>query len=86
MSRLHFLIEFLGYADEKVTSPYLFVLTVFAMGTICWYSNSPHLIAMPYSLLGLLFVAFGIALAGRSSALFRKVGTNIMTFDEPESW
>ncbi|MDP2573475.1 isoprenylcysteine carboxylmethyltransferase family protein [Vibrio penaeicida] len=68
---------------KKLLPPYLFVLTVFAMGAVCWYSNSPHLITMPYSFLGLLFVAFGIALAGRSSALFRKVGTNIMTFDEP---
>lgn len=69
---------------KKILPPVLFVLFIIVMGVICWRMGSPHNIYYPYSLIGLPFVVAGLMLAVAGKMLFRKLGTNIMTFDEPD--
>ncbi|MCE0557686.1 isoprenylcysteine carboxylmethyltransferase family protein [Motilimonas sp. E26] len=69
---------------KKILPPVLFVLFIIVMGMICWGMGSPHNIGYPYSLIGLPFVVAGLMLAVAGKILFRKLSTNIMTFDEPD--
>lgn len=69
---------------KKILPPILFIIFVLAMALICWIMGSPHTINYPYNLIGLLFVAAGTLLAVAGKRLFNRLGTNVMTFDEPD--
>ena len=69
---------------KKLLPPILFVLFVIAMALLCWSLGSPHQLSHPFTLVGLLFVAAGLMLAISGKKLFKKLGTNVMTFDEPD--
>lgn len=68
---------------KRLLPPVLFFLLAVLMGFVCWGLGSSHYIAYPFNLAGLLLVAGGIGMAMYHSALFRRRGANIMTFDEP---
>lgn len=67
---------------KRILPPTLFLLFVFAMGLISW--TLPHLLHMPFHLLGLPLCLLGLALAVHSKRLFKRLNTNIMTFDAPD--
>ena len=69
---------------KKLLPPILFILTAVVMGIVCWGTGSEHNILYPYNLFGLFFLAVGLGMASWGSRLFRRLGTNIMTFDEPD--
>lgn len=69
---------------KKILPPILFILFIIGMGTICWGIGSPHNIAKPFSFVGLIFVITGLLLAMIGKRLFKKLGTNIMTFNNPD--
>ena len=69
---------------KKVLPPSLFVVFVCAMVIANWVSDELQLIAFPYSLSGLVFIFAGLLLAASGSRLFKKVDTNILTFDKPD--
>lgn len=69
---------------RRILPPVLFVFFVIAMGVVCWGMESTHNIASSYILIGLPFVIVGLGFAVAGKVLFRKIGTNIMTFNEPD--
>ncbi|WP_085909136.1 methyltransferase family protein [Kiloniella majae] len=69
---------------KKLLPPVLFLLFVILMAVSCWLQGSPHHVPENYHLLTLPVVIAGLILAFSSSRLFRKKGTNIMTFGEPD--
>lgn len=69
---------------KKLLPPILFILTAVVMGIVCWGTGSEHNILYPYNLFGLFFLVVGLGMASWGSRLFRRLNTNIMTFDEPD--
>ncbi len=69
---------------KKLLPPILLLLFITLMGLICWATDSPHLISVPYVWLGLPFILLGLALSAAGKYLFKVRQTNIMTFDEPD--
>ncbi|WP_043320687.1 isoprenylcysteine carboxylmethyltransferase family protein [Microbulbifer sp. HZ11] len=67
-----------------VLPPTLFVLFIIIMGAAWWQIEPSYHLAFPYNLIGLLFIASGLILSSSGKALFRKLDTNIMTFDKPD--
>ncbi|MBX2846709.1 MAG: isoprenylcysteine carboxylmethyltransferase family protein [Acidiferrobacterales bacterium] len=63
--------------------PFLFMIFIIAIGLACWGLGSPHKLVYPYNLIGTPFIGIGLLLAAAGKNLFKKLGTNIMTFDEP---
>lgn len=68
---------------KKLLPPILFLIFVICMGLICWITGSLQQIYFPYILAGLPAVVIGLLLAATGKRLFKKLNTNIMTFDEP---
>ena len=54
------------------------------MGIICWGSGSPHNISSVYTVIGLPLIMSGLLLAMVGKKLFKRLGTNIMTFEKPD--
>ena len=46
--------------------------------------DSLHTVNYPYNLLGIFGVAIGLFISIKGKALFKTLGTNIMTFDNPD--
>ena len=69
---------------KKLLPPILFILTAVVMGIVCWGTGSEHNILYPYNLFGLFVLVVGLGMASWGSRLFRRLNTNIMTFDEPD--
>lgn len=74
---------------KKLLPPILFALIVCVMAVICWGQTkwgggSPHNVIRNYNFLAIPLVLAGLFLAMAGSRLFKKKGTNIMTFDEPD--
>ena len=68
---------------KKLLPPVLFILSIVVMGLVCWATGSEHYIPYPYNLIGMVWLAVGLGMAFWGSRLFKKLGTNIMTFAEP---
>lgn len=68
---------------QKVLPPQLFILFAVSIPLVGWLLGALHHIPYPYNLLGIPMVVFGIGIASRGKTLFKKVGTNVNTFDEP---
>lgn len=68
---------------KQLLPPVLFVIFILVMTAINWVLAPSHLVYYPYNLIGLLFVSMGLMLAITGKKLFKKLNTNIMTFDEP---
>jgi protein-S-isoprenylcysteine O-methyltransferase Ste14 len=69
---------------KKILAPVLYLIFVVAMGAICWCVGLPHNLTYPYSLIGLVLVIAGLLLAITGKKLFKRLGANIMTFEEPD--
>jgi protein-S-isoprenylcysteine O-methyltransferase Ste14 len=69
---------------RKLLPPHLFVIFVLAMGFVCWFFGFTHLIKYPYNLFGLPLLIAGLLLAQLSKNHFRKVKTNVNTFEKPD--
>ena len=69
---------------KKILPPILFAIFLIAMCLICWGSGSPHRMIYPYNLIGVPFFAAGLMLTVTGKRFFKQLGTNIMTFDEPD--
>ncbi len=69
---------------KKLLPPVLFLFFVTLMAVICWLQGSPHHVPERYNLLSARFVILGLGLSFLGSSLFKKIGTNIMTFGEPD--
>lgn len=70
---------------KKILPPFLFMMFVVIMGGICWGMGSLHNVIYPFTLIGLPFIVAGLLLAIVGKRLFRRLGANIMTFDEPSA-
>ena len=68
---------------KKLLPPVLFAIFAICMGLVCWALDSPHTLSFPYALIGLFFFVPGLGISIYHSRLFKKLGVNIMTFDEP---
>jgi protein-S-isoprenylcysteine O-methyltransferase Ste14 len=68
---------------KKILPPVLFLIFASAMAVICWALGSPHNLSIPLNLAGILLIISGLGISAYHSRLFRLLGTNIMTFDEP---
>ncbi len=69
---------------KNILPPALFIIFVVVMGSICWGMGSPHNVTYPYAIIGLSFVIAGLLLAVTGKKLFKKLDTNIMTFEKPD--
>jgi len=69
---------------KLILPPILLILFVIAMGIICWGTGSPHNLNYPNTLIGLVLLIAGLLLALVGKSLFKKMGTNIMTFGKPD--
>ncbi|KLN61673.1 membrane protein [Kiloniella spongiae] len=69
---------------KKLLPPVLFLFFVIAMAVACSLQGSPHHLSGGYNLLAVPFVLLGLGLSFMGSSLFRKIGTNIMTFGAPD--
>jgi len=69
---------------RNILPPILFLIFVIVMGGLCWTMGSPHNLLYPYTMIGLPLVFSGILLAMVGKKLFKKLGTNIMTFEKPD--
>ncbi|AGH80856.1 isoprenylcysteine carboxyl methyltransferase [Psychromonas sp. CNPT3] len=69
---------------KNILPPILFLIFVVVMGVICWMMGSPHNISGYYTMIGLPFVIIGFLLTLVGKSLFKRLGTNIMTFDKPD--
>lgn len=70
-------------AAHKLLPPLLFIVLAIAMAGICWALGSPHLIAYPFAGTGAILLAAGLGIAIYHSRLFKRVGANILTFNQP---
>lgn len=68
---------------QKLLPPVLFLIFIIAMGLMCWSISATHLLIFPFNLIGLPIISAGLMLAMTGKQLFKKLETNIMTFDEP---
>lgn len=68
---------------KKLLPPFLFLIFVLLIISVCWALGSPHTIGYPYRLIGAVFLLFGLGVTIYNSNFFKKVGANIETFDEP---
>lgn len=70
---------------KKLLPPALFVLFAIAMGIICWGFEFTHTILFPYNMVGIPLLLGGIILAQASKNVFVTTGTNVHTFDDPDT-
>jgi protein-S-isoprenylcysteine O-methyltransferase Ste14 len=68
---------------KKLLPPTLFLICIVTMVVLWWLVPIKQLGSFPMNLLGLLPLISGVGLSTRGSEKFRKLGTNIKTFDEP---
>ena len=69
---------------KKLLPPILFIMSAVGMGFVCSGIGSNHNILYPCNLVGLPFLFIGLGMAIWGNRLFHKLGTNIMTFDDPD--
>ncbi|MCY3793367.1 MAG: isoprenylcysteine carboxylmethyltransferase family protein, partial [Gammaproteobacteria bacterium] len=69
---------------HRLLPPKLLILTALAMVVLRVALPGLIIISTPWNLLGLPVLCAGLALAIVASRLFETVGTNIMTFDNPD--
>ena len=69
---------------KKILPPVLFIVFIVVMVVTCWLMDSLHTVNYPYNLLGIFGVAIGLFISIKGKALFKTLGTNIMTFDNPD--
>jgi len=69
---------------KKILPPILFLIFVVTMGATCWGIGSPHKLTHPFTLAGLPLILMGLGLSIVGKKLFQKMGTNVMTFEQPD--
>ena len=69
---------------KKLLPPLLFILFAILMGFLCWGFGFKHNILYPFNLIGLPFLVTGLLITQASKNLFRKLKTNVYTFNEPD--
>ncbi len=69
---------------KKLLPPVLFVIVVGLMAATQLGFEQGFYIIFPLNLFGALMMIIGLGIASWHSNLFQKMGTNIMTFDEPD--
>ncbi|EAQ64371.1 putative membrane protein [Marinomonas sp. MED121] len=69
---------------KKLLPPILFLFFIVLILASCWLLGSRHNLAFPYSLLGIPWILIGYLMAIKGKKLFKKLDTNIMTFEQPD--
>ncbi|GAA5527827.1 methyltransferase [Herpetosiphon gulosus] len=69
---------------QKLLPPRLFLLTIGLMLGLRWLWPIGLLVPTPFNWLGLLIGVAGLAVAISSARHFRQIGTNIITFGQPD--
>lgn len=69
---------------KKLLPPHLFVLTVLAMGLICYWFKLTHYITFPVNLFGIIPIVAGLTIAQMAKNRFKKEQTTVQTFDIPQ--
>ncbi|WP_438464518.1 methyltransferase family protein [Marinomonas sp. PE14-40] len=69
---------------KKLLPPILFLLFILLILASCWLLGSRHNLVFPYNLLGIPWILIGYLMAIKGKNLFKKLDTNIMTFDKPD--
>ncbi|WP_440056091.1 methyltransferase family protein [Pseudoalteromonas sp. T1lg65] len=69
---------------QKLLPPLLFMWFAILITVVCWATGSLHTLTLPYSLFGIILIIIGLSLSISGKRLFKRLKTNIMTFDEPD--
>ena len=69
---------------KKLLPPQLFYFSIIVMLVLNYFYPITKVISFPVNLAGLLLFPLGIFLAIKGKAYFKKVGTNISTFNNPD--
>lgn len=70
---------------KKLLPPVLFLLFAIGIPAVCWSLDSNHNVLYPFNIVvGLPLLVVGLGIASWGKRLFQKVGTNVMTFDDPD--
>jgi protein-S-isoprenylcysteine O-methyltransferase Ste14 len=64
--------------------PLLVVICLAVMAILTLVAPGPRILAAPWTWLGAAVALLGLALAVSGAGLFRRLGTNIKTFDDPD--
>lgn len=69
---------------KRILPPTLFYISVILMISLKWLFPITELISFPYNLFGIIFLLNGLIMSAWGSNKFKKVGTNIKTFNKPD--
>src|SRR5688572_20901940 len=72
-------------AVKRVLPPVLFLFATVVMAALRMLLPITEVVSFPFSLAGLPLVLLGIAMTVAGSQQFDKVGTNIKTFNDPDT-
>lgn len=71
---------------QKLLPPILFVILILLMGVATAILAPRQFIPYPYNIAGTALLLPGLAISLYHSRLFRRLGTNVMTFGEPDQF
>lgn len=69
---------------QRLLPPLLLIITCVAMLLLALVLPLAKPLPIPVRIFGGVLAAFGLLLSVRGAGIFRRVGTNIMTFDKPD--
>ena len=69
---------------KRLLPPMLFVICIAIMLLLHFFIPFLKVISYPINLLGILLLIAGLLISMNGSNKFKKIGTTVMTFDEPE--
>lgn len=69
---------------KKILPPFLFALCLLLMAVLHKFLPIVQFVDHPFNLIGVVLFVFGLCMSIIGKRHFSRVGTNIMTFDEPD--
>ena len=69
---------------KKLLPPKLFYISIFTLLAADYFFPLAELILYPFNLIGIFIFAGGVFIAVKGKAQFKRIGTNIPTFNEPD--
>ncbi len=69
---------------KKILPPVLFLVCIAIMVGLWWVFPIMQFLTFPIALVGILPMIVGLGITKRGADIFKKTGTNIKTFDDPD--
>ena len=69
---------------KKILPPQLFYFALFVILVTDSFFPLVEFILYPFNLVGILIFAIGVLIAAQGKAQFKRIGTNILPFNEPD--